>query len=195
MTARWPRLERAIGRDDLGIAATSPGARHWAVEREDGVDDGDVVDGGDRADLRGSGGDRDMGPQHEPAGPVLRVLVLAFGPAAATELSLSREAPLSLLLPLGAALRLALLRETRACLPKYCATSADEPPAVAAALPRDSHPQLKGCTKQECVYCKHKIPSHWQGRNNIFVSFLILVWYIRLVRVLPRAVSVVGPRG
>lgn len=46
-------------------------------------------------------------------------------------------------------------------------------------------PQVKGCTKQECLYCKLKIPQHWAGRYNIFTSFLILVWYIRLVRAQP----------
>ena len=37
----------------------------------------------------------------------------------------------------------------------------------------------------ECLYCKLKIPQHWAGRYNIFTSFLILVWYIRLVRAQP----------
>lgn len=53
---------------------------------EYGVDGSYVVDGGDRADLLGARGHRDLGFQTEPAGAVLRILVLAAGTAADAEL-------------------------------------------------------------------------------------------------------------
>lgn len=37
------------------------------------------------------------------------------------------------------------------------------------------------CTKRECVYCRYKIPGHWSGRYNIFLSFLTCVVWILMV--------------
>ena len=42
--------------------------------------------------------------------------------------------------------------------------------------------QIAGRTKRECLYCKLKVPGHWAGRSNIFLSFLTLCWYLKFVR-------------
>ena len=57
-----------------------------------------------------------------------------------------------------------------------------EPAGLGTDEPRRVRAQIAGRTKRECLYCKLKVPGHWAGRSNIFLSFLTLCWYLKFVR-------------
>ena len=70
----------------------------------------------------------------------------------------------------------------------HCESLSAEPAGLGTDEPRRVRAQIAGRTKRECLYCKLKVPGHWAGRSNIFLSFLTLCWYLKFVRAPP-------PRG